>query len=66
MQINLLTSKVFPDSNICKECKHYKTAKAWGCNPETQLIDAFCIDCYSDKVFVITRFEKRTDQKENK
>ena len=59
MKLNLLTSEIFPDKEICKNCKHYKERIIYDVN--TQVLDAFCCGCYSDKVFIVTRFEKKEE-----
>ena len=60
MELNLLMSDKYIDREICKQCKHYREEKVRG--ELTQVVDSFCCKCYSDKVYIITRFEK-TDRK---
>ena len=57
MELKLLTASSFPDKKICSQCKYYKEELVFG--SMTQVIDGFCCKCYSDKVFIITRFEKK-------
>ena len=53
----LLTTTKYPDKEICKQCKYYKEKDCYGYLQ--QVVDTFCIDCYSEKVYIITKFEKR-------
>ena len=61
MKLNLLETKNYYDKEICSKCKHYKTAIIN--DHERQVIDAFCIECYSDKVSIVCRFEKVAELK---
>ena len=62
-EFNLLTTTKYPDRDICEKCKHFisKEDKYFG---DRQVMDSFCIDCYTERLMIVTRFEKKVKELE--
>ena len=57
MQLNLMATSTYFDKALCSQCEHYRIEEDE--SGSRHVVDSFCCNCYSDRVYILTRFKKR-------